>query len=200
MDNKSVKWRRSRMFNQYQNPMSYNPAQARIESLMQQRQMIDNQLNALNQMPNININQFTTPQGQGQGMAQSFDFNGKWVANQKEAMEVANNNMPLIFLDKEKPYLYTKDQNGNFKTFELKEVSNDVSRETNSEIENKVNSLEQKMDAILNAIGANSAQVAKSEVNVQQDTKASVKQSKQSDTSALTDIQNSNPFKTRKGQ
>ena len=154
MDNKNVKWRRSRMFNQDPNPMSYNPAQARIESLMQQRQMIDNQLNALNQIPNININQFTTPQGQGQGMAQSFDFSGKWVANQKEAMEVANNNMPLIFLDKEKPYLYSKDQNGNFKTFELKEVSNDVSRETNSEIENKVNYLEQKMDAILSAIGA----------------------------------------------
>ena len=198
MDNKSVKWRRSRMFNQYPNPMSYNPAQARIESLMQQRQMIDNQLNALNQMPNININQFTSPQGQG--MSQSFDFSGKWVANQKEAMEVANNNMPLIFLDKEKPYLYSKDQNGNFKTFELKEVSNGVSRETNSEIESKVNSLEQKMDAILNSIGANIAQVAKSEVNVQQDTKAGLNQSKQSDTSALTSIQNSNPFKTRKGQ
>ena len=200
MDNKSVKWRQSRMFNQYQNPMSYNPAQARIESLMQQRQMIDNQLNALNQMPNININQFTTPQGQGQGMAQSFDFNGKWVANQKEAMEVANNNMPLIFLDKEKPYLYTKDQNGNFKTFELKEVSNDVSRETNSEIENKVNSIEQKMDAILSAIGANTEQSQKIATNTKPDTKSSTQSPKQSDTSALTDIQNSNPFKTRKGQ
>lgn len=89
------------MLSQYQNPMSYNPAQARIESLMQQRQMIDNQLNALNQMPNININQFTTPQNQG--MNQSFDFSGKWVSNQKEAMDIGNNNMPLIFLDKEKP-------------------------------------------------------------------------------------------------
>ena len=200
MDNKSVKWRQSRMFNQYQNPMSYNPAQARIESLMQQRQMIDNQLNALNQMPNININQFTTPQVQGQGMTQSFDFSGKWVANQKEAMEVANNNMPLIFLDKEKPYLYSKDQNGNFKTFELKEVSNDVSRETNSEIENKVNSLEQKMDAILNAIGANTEQSQKMATNTQPDTKSSTQSPKQSDTIALTDIQKSNPFKTRKGQ
>ena len=188
------------MFNQYPNPMSYNPAQARIEILMQQRQMIDNQLNALNQMPNININQFTTPQGQGQGMAQSFDLSGKWVANQKEAMEVANNNMPLIFLDKEKPYLYSKDQNGNFKTFELKEVSNDVSRETNSEIENKVDSLEQKMDAILSAIGANTEQSQKMATNTQPDTKSITQSPKQSDTSALTDIQNSNPFKTRKGQ
>ena len=200
MDNKSVKWRQSRMFNQYPNPMSYNPAQARIESLMQQRQMIDNQLNALNQMPNININQFTTPQGQGQGMAQSFDFSGKWVANQKEAMEVANNNMPLIFLDKEKPYLYSKDQNGNFKTFELKEVSNDGSRETNSEIESKVNSLEQKMDAILSAIGANTEQSQKIETNTQHDTKSSTQTPKQSDTIALTAIQNSNQFKNRKGQ
>ena len=200
MDNKSVKWRQSRMFNQYPNPMSYNPAQARIESLMQQRQMIDNQLNALNQMPNININQFTTPQGQGQGMAQSSDFSGKWVANQKEAMEVANNNMPLIFLDKEKPYLYSKDQNGNFKTFELKEVYNDVSRETNSEIENKVNSIEQKMDAILSAIGANTEQSQKMATNTQPDAKSSTQSPKQSDTIALTDIQKSNPFKTRKGQ
>lgn len=186
------------MFNQYPNPMSYNPAQARIESLMQQRQMIDNQLNALNQMPNININQFTTPQNQG--MNQSFDFSGKWVANQKEAMEVANNNMPLIFLDKEKPYLYSKDQNGNFKTFELKEVSNDVSRETNSEIENKVNSLEEKMNAILSAIGANTEQYQKTAINTQPDTKSSAQSQKQSDISALTSIQNSNPFKTRKGQ
>ena len=188
------------MFNQYPNPMSYNPAQARIESLMQQRQMIDNQLNALNQMPNININQFTTPQGQGQGMAQSFDFSGKWVANKKEAMEVANNNMPLIFLDKEKPYLYTKDQNGNFKTFELKEVYNDVSRETNSEIENKVNSLEKKMDAILSSIGANTAQSSKVETNTQHDTKSSTQAQKQSETSGIAAIQSSNPFKSRKGQ
>lgn len=188
------------MFNQYPNPMSYNPAQARIESLMQQRQMIDNQLNALNQMPNININQFTTPQGQWQGMAQSFDFNGKWVANQKEAMEVANNNMPLIFLDKEKPYLYTKDQNGNFKTFELKEVSNDVSRETNSEIENKVNSLEQKMDAILSTIGANTEPSKKTEANTQATAKSGVQAPKQADTSGINAIQSANPFKTRKGQ
>lgn len=186
------------MFNQYPNPMSYNPAQARIESLMQQRQMIDNQLNALNQMPNININQFTTPQNQG--MNQSFDFSGKWVENQKEAMEVANNNMPLIFLDKEKPYLYTKDQNGNFKTFELKEVCNDVSRETNSEIENKVNSLEEKMNAILSTIGANTEQYQKTAINTQPDAKSSAQSQKQSDISALTSIQNSNPFKTRKGQ
>lgn len=198
MDNKSVKWRRSRMFNQYPNPMSYNPAQARIESLMQQRQMIDNQLNALNKMPNININQFTTPQNQG--MNQSFDFSGKWVENQKEAMEVTNNNMPLIFLDKEKPYLYTKDQNGNFKTFELKEVCNDVSRETNSEIENKVNSLEEKMNAILSTIGANTEQYQKTAINTQPDAKSSAQSQKQSDISALTSIQNSNPFKTRKGQ
>lgn len=186
------------MFNQYPNPMSYNPAQARIESLMQQRQMIDNQLNALNQMPNININQFTTPQNQG--MNQSFDFSGKWVANQKEAMEVANNNMPLIFLDKEKPYLYTKDQNGNFKTFELKEVCNDVSRETNSEIENKVNSLEEKMNAILSAIGANTAKSSKVETNNQHYTKSSAQAQKQSETSEIASIQSSNPFKSIKGQ
>ena len=186
------------MLGQYQNPMSYNPAQARIESLMQQRQMIDNQLNALNQMPNININQFTTPQNQE--MNQSFDFSGKWVSNQKEAMDIGNNNMPLIFLDKEKPYLYTKDQNGNFKTFELKEVSNDVSHETNSEIENKVNSLEEKMNAILSVIGENTEQSQKMATNTKSDTKSSAQSQKQSDTSGIAVIQSSNPFKSRKGQ
>lgn len=186
------------MLGQYQNPMSYNPAQARIESLMQQRQMIDNQLNALNQMPNININQFTTPQNQG--MNQSFDFSGKWVSNQKEAMDIGNNNMPLIFLDKEKPYLYTKDQNGNFKTFELKEVTDQVSHETNSEIENKVNSLEEKMNAILSAIGESTEQSKKMATNTQPDTKSSAQVQKTSYTSGIAAIQSSNPFKSRKGQ
>ena len=108
--------------------------------------------------------------------------------------------MPLIFLDKEKPYLYIKDQNGNFKTFELKEVSNDVSRETNSEIENKVNSLEQKMDAILNAIIANTEQSKKTEANTHATAKSGVQEQKQADTSGISAIQSANPFKTRKGQ
>lgn len=181
--------------------MSYNPAQARIESLMQQRQLIDNQLNALNQMPNININQFTTPQGQqGQPNAQAYDFSGKWVSNQKEAMDVANNNMPLIFLDKEKPYLYTKDQNGNFKTFELKEVNDPVSRETNTDLENKVNSLEEKLNTIIGALGANTAQSSKTETNTQPDQKQSAQAPKSSDTSGISAIQSANPFKTKRGQ
>ena len=56
------------------------------------------------------------------------------------------------------------------------------------------------MDAILSAIGANTEQSQKMVTNTQPDTKSSTQSPRQSDTSALTDIQNSNPFKTRKGQ
>ena len=53
---------------------NYNPAQARIDSLMQQRQMIDQQIQQVQQyanIPPININNQITPQQQG-----NFDFNG----------------------------------------------------------------------------------------------------------------------------
>ena len=53
--------------------MYYNPMQARADSLMQQRQMIDSQLQQLQQfsnVPPININNQITPQPQS-----NFDFN-----------------------------------------------------------------------------------------------------------------------------
>ena len=67
---------------------NYNPAQARIDSLMQQRQMIDQQIQQVQQyanIPPININNQITPQQQG-----NFDFNGKWVNNEQEAKNFAN--------------------------------------------------------------------------------------------------------------
>ena len=78
--------------------MYYNPMQARADSLMQQRQMIDSQLQQLQQfsnVPPININNQITPQPQS-----NFDFNGKWVSDESEAKGISNNNLPLILFDK----------------------------------------------------------------------------------------------------
>lgn len=97
-----VRWERENM---------YNPAQARVDSLLQQKQMIEQQINALSQyqMPPININNNMTP-NMPNG---SFDFNGKWVAN---------NNLPLILFDKNEPVFYMKNLDGSFKTFKFTEV------------------------------------------------------------------------------
>lgn len=84
---------------------NYNPAQARIDSLMQQRQMIDQQIQQVQQyanIPPININNQITPQQQG-----NFDFNGKWVNDEQEARNFANANLPTILFDNNKSIFYT---------------------------------------------------------------------------------------------
>lgn len=54
----------------------YNPMQSRVDSLMQQKAMIEQQLQSLQQMnvPNININNIPS-----NPTPSNFDFNGKWV-------------------------------------------------------------------------------------------------------------------------
>ena len=64
----------------------YNPINDRINNLMNQKQMIESQLQNIQQLANIppiNINNQITP-----NMALN-DFNGKWVNNEQEA-EVIN--------------------------------------------------------------------------------------------------------------
>lgn len=53
----------------------YNPMQSRVDSLMQQKAMIEQQLQSLQQMnvPNININNIPS-----NPTPSNFDFNGKW--------------------------------------------------------------------------------------------------------------------------
>ena len=71
----------------------YNPMQSRVDSLMQQKAMIEQQLQSLQQMnvPNININNIPS-----NPTPSNFDFNGKWVDGEEQARNVANNNLPLI--------------------------------------------------------------------------------------------------------
>lgn len=121
----------------------YNPYQSRLDSLMQQRNMIDNQLNSLQQyqqMPNININNMT-PTG-------NYDFNGRWVNSAEEARNLANNNLPSIFLDRNNPIFYMKNMDGTFRTFKFEEVI-EQPQPNNDE---RINALEDKLNTILNAL------------------------------------------------
>lgn len=95
----------------------FNPYQSRMDSLLQQKQMLEQQMTALQQyqqMPNININNMPQPN--------NFDFNGRWVNSKDEAMGVANNNLPLIMFDRNNPIFYMKNMDGSFKTFRFEEV------------------------------------------------------------------------------
>lgn len=60
----------------------YNPMQSRVDSLMQQKAMIEQQLQSLQQMnvPNININNIPS-----NPTPSNFDFNGKWVDGEEQA-------------------------------------------------------------------------------------------------------------------
>lgn len=62
----------------------YNPMQSRVDSLMQQKAMIEQQLQSLQQMnvPNININNIPS-----NPTPSNFDFNGKWVDGEEQASQ-----------------------------------------------------------------------------------------------------------------
>lgn len=124
----------------------YNPMQARADSLMQQKQMIEQQLQQLQQfnVPPININNQITPASQG-----NFDFNGKWVSGEQEARQFANSNLPTILFDNNEPVFYMKNMDGSFKKFRFSEIVEQPQVSADSRIE----ALESKMDAILGALG-----------------------------------------------
>lgn len=129
--------------------MYYNPMQARADSLMQQKQMIEQQLQQLQQysnIPPININNQISPTSQ-----QSYDFNGKWVNNEKEARQFANTNLPTILFDNNEPIFYMKNMDGSFKKFRFTEIIEQEKPSTDS----RIDALEGKMNAILDALGKN---------------------------------------------
>lgn len=129
--------------------MYYNPMQARADSLMQQKQMIEQQLQQLQQysnIPPININNQITPTSQ-----QSYDFNGKWVNNEQEARQFANTNLPTILFDNNEPIFYMKNMDGSFKKFRFTEI---IEQEKPS-ADSRIDALEGKMNAILDALGKN---------------------------------------------
>ena len=123
----------------------YNPMQTRVDSLMQQKQMIDQQLQSLQQMnvPPININNMTMPQN-----AVSNDGNFKWVENSAEAKQLATNS-PFIFMDKNEPKFYMND-NGSLKTFRFEEVIEPVETSNND----RIDKLEGKLNDLIGVIAS----------------------------------------------
>lgn len=127
----------------------YNPVQARMDSLMQQKQMIEQQLNSLQgmPMPAININNNTTPTSSG-----NYDGNFKWVDGEEQAKQVANNNLPLILFDNNSPMFYMKNVDGTFKKFRFEEVVDTPIPTTDPAMEQRMSALEGKLNDILMAL------------------------------------------------
>lgn len=117
---------------------SFNPMQARMETLLNQKQMIEQQLQSMQQMPPININNNMSP-------PVNFDFNGKWVDGEEQAKKTANQNLPLILFDNNNPIFYMKNMDGSFKKYRFSEIVEQQQPSTDE----KINTLEGKLNAIL---------------------------------------------------
>ena len=133
----------------------YNPVQSRVDSLIQQKAMIEQQLQSLQQMnvPNININNMPS-----NPVPSNFDFNGKWVDGEEQARNIANNNLPLILFDNNNPVFYMKNMDGAFKKFKFEEIKEEKVENANNE---RMDMLEAKMDTILKALQGEPQQVQK---------------------------------------
>lgn len=148
----------------------FNPYQSRMDSLLQQKQMLEQQMTALQQyqqMPNININNMPQPN--------NFDFNGRWVNSKDEAMGVANNNLPLIMFDRNNPIFYMKNMDGTFRTFKFEEVLEQPQINNDA----RIDALESKINTILNALQQPSTNTSKEQETTQQTAKNSGKEVKQ---------------------
>ena len=133
----------------------YNPIQARIDSLMQQKQMIEQQMNSLQGMgvPAININNNTTPSQP----SVNYDGNFKWVDGEEQAKQIANNNLPLILFDNNNPMFYMKNVDGSFKKFRFEEIIDAPLQNTDPQLETRMTALEGKLNDILTALSGQSA-------------------------------------------
>lgn len=112
----------------------YNPINDRINNLMNQKQMIESQLQNIQQLANIppiNINNQITP---NVGLN---DFNGKWVNNEQEARNMMVNGLPSIMLDRNDSVFYMKSLDGSFKKYRFQE-----------ETEPKKDNIEQRLDKL----------------------------------------------------
>lgn len=140
----------------------YNPIQARIDSLMQQKQMIEQQMNSLQGMgmPAININNNTTPSQP----SVNYDGNFKWVDGEEQAKQIANNNLPLILFDNNNPMFYMKNVDGSFKKFRFEEIIDAPVQNTDPQLETRMTALEGKLNDILTAL---SGQPAPTQTNTQ---------------------------------
>ena len=112
----------------------YNQINDRINNLMNQKQMIESQLQNIQQLANIppiNINNQITP---NMGLN---DFNGKLVNNEQEARNMIVNGLPIIMLDRNDSVFYMKSLDGSFKKYRFQE-----------ETEPKKDNIEQRLDKL----------------------------------------------------
>lgn len=112
----------------------YNPMQTRLDQLNQQKAMIEQQLQMLQQyqMPPININNQIAPSTAG------YDFGCKWVNDENEAKSLPNN---TIGFSKSEPVFYMSG-----KKFKFEEVRAEENTNNNND---RLNALESKINAIL---------------------------------------------------
>lgn len=138
------------------NYSGYNPAQSRIDMLNQQKQMLDNQIQSLQQMSGIPPIHINNNMGTPQNNQSNYDGNFKWVDGEEQAKQIANNNLPLILFDNNSPMFYMKNINGSFKKFKFQEVIEEPVTSNNEMLEGRMNSLENKLNTILNVLGSQS--------------------------------------------
>lgn len=117
--------------------MFYNPMQSRLDQLNQQKQMIEQQMQMLQnyQMPPININNQITP-GQQNCQQTNYDFVCKWVADDAEA---SNLPVDVIGFYKNEP-IFTMGG----KKFRFEEIEN----KQQSEHDDKYSKLEKRIDEL----------------------------------------------------
>lgn len=127
---------------------NYNPVQNRVDNLLRQKELIDQQIQSLQQMsiPNININNIPNQLPQN-----IYDFNGKWVDNETQAKQIANGNLPLILFDNNSSLFYMKGIDGSFRKFKFEEI---IDQEENAT--SRIDELENKLNTIINALNSKS--------------------------------------------
>lgn len=147
-----------------------------MDILARKRAEIDNQMNLIQaqQSQQAPIQQFFgTPQTpiQNGTIPNNFDFNGKWVNGPDEAKQVANNNLPVIIMDKSESKFYIKGTDGSFSTFRFEQEIEEPKPEPVSILEQRMEKMESSLAMILNAIQSPSNQP---DINTSKDGKSSL--------------------------
>lgn len=125
-------------FNYYQPYTSY-AQQETAHRLQRMRDEINDQLAQMQQQPAPQIQQtFITPSPDNSQM----NIPAKWVNNYDE-VKAANVYIATIFMDKNKPRFYMKDENGSIKSFDFIEVEELDEKDIKiRELENRIKELE----------------------------------------------------------
>lgn len=145
----------------FYNPYYPNAQQDQLNRLMQQRQMLDSQIAMLNQpaQPAVNVNVGQNQPAQAQAQTppafmqtpSTYDAGVVYIDNYDEAKKAATANIPVMYMEKERPYLHLKGADGNLTTFKLEQIQMDTPAE-DSALQKQVNTLENKLDMLINAL------------------------------------------------